>query len=100
MGLKEIIANKKLKGKLDDLYLDVQDSFVDVTDRVNRNKLTKDAGAGILEATYDSGTERYGKLKESNPNSTDIFVENDKRFNVLFKSIQLHIENYNNDLTV
>ena len=100
MGLKEIIAIKKLQSKLDNLYLDVQDSFVEVTERVERNKLTKPAGVGILEATYDSGTERYSQLKEANLNSTDIFIENDKRFNSLFKNIKNCIENYNNDLMV
>ena len=100
MGLKEMIANKKLKGALENLYLDVESSFVEYVDRVNRNKLSKEAAIPMLEAICESGEERYNRYKESNPNATDIFVENDKRFTVLFKGIKRHIDDYNSNLTV
>ena len=95
MGLKEIVANKKLKIELTNLYCGITDYFLDIIEDVEQNRLSKSVGADMLKLVYDSGKNDYAKLKGSNPSLDKQFIERDKSFNSLFKDIENAIERYN-----
>ncbi len=94
MGLMEVIASKKMKIQLNNLYCGITDSYIDLTSRVNANKLTKSAAKEMLKVVYESGREDYNNLKATNTNLQDLFIESDKKFNSLFYNIERTMENY------
>lgn len=99
MGLKEIIANKKLQGKLTNLFCGISDSYMDITERVEKNKMVKSAAVEMLIVVNDSGKVDYKNLKTNNPQGERLFIESDKKFIPLFQTIEKTIEQYNADLT-
>lgn len=98
MGLKEIIAIKKINKQLENLYCGITDSFMDITDRVDKNKLAKSAAVEMLEVVGSSGKDDYAKIKASNTQYEEVFIKADKEFTPLFRDIDKRIEKYNNDL--
>ena len=100
MGLNELIANKKLRTQINDLYHRIHDSYTDITDRVVENKLTKPAAVDMLIVVKDEGKQDYATLKSNNQQSERLFIESDKKFTPLFQNIEEAIEEYNTDLTI
>ena len=94
MWLMEVIARKKIKSKLNDLYCGIADSYIDLDSRVNKNKLIQSVAKEMLKVVYEGGREEYDKLKATNANLQDLFIESDKRFNSLFNKIERTMENY------
>ena len=97
MGLNEIIINKRLKFKLGNLYCEITDSFIDVTEMINLNRLEKSVGINMLQTICQNGKRDYKNLKSNNPNDI-LFTKSDNDFYTLFDDIESTIKKYSNEL--
>ncbi len=95
-----MINDKKLRQKVDELYYDLVDTYVETSERVARHKLTKGEAITTLTAVLGRGRKQYSDIKKQNPSAEAIFIESDKKMNKLFGDMQSLVEKYSADLTM
>ncbi|MBQ7797652.1 MAG: hypothetical protein IJ371_00830 [Clostridia bacterium] len=88
MGIKEILANRKIRRELENEYLVVVDFFVETKGAIKKGTMPPSIGIDSLRSQCDSTRNKLETIKEQNK---EVFLEFAPRFKSIFEEINTYM---------